>query len=400
MVRIFAISLLLCAVCGPLAAGQLLSGLGAEEGVLLLRNGQVLRGKIAQTGDLYYVFLDGGEIRVPLVEVEFCCRDLEEGYALKRQKIEPGKVEDHLRLAQWCLRHGLTGYAATQLATAKDTDARDPRIPLLERRLKLALAEPAPEKLALAAATPIAELHDLDQLIHTLPVGTVETFTGSIQPLLLNHCSVANCHGVSSTNKLRLLRWPSGRPASRRLTQRNLHTVLTLVDRERPAESPLISTPIKPHGPLDKPVFTNHQLAKFKQLVAWVHEVSKSPAPAPPDTVSEPPPLLQTLASHALNQSDPSIPSGSRPPQSASMGDDPTQPVASAPSTSAENQKTLRPGRPPRAAFVPVDEFDPRIFNRRFFGEEESTEVAEDSEETTEVPEADSDAAVDAPLAK
>jgi hypothetical protein len=383
MARILALSLALCAVCAPLAAGQPLSGLGAEDGVLLLRNGQVLRGKIAHAGDLYYVFLDGGEIRVPLVEVEFCCRDLEEGYALKRDKIEPRKVEDHLRLAQWCLRHNLTGYAATQLATAKDADARDPRIPLLERRLKLALAEPAPEKLALAAANPIAELHDLDRLIHTLPVGTVETFTGSIQPLLLNHCSVANCHGVSSTNKLRLLRGPSGRPASRRLTQRNLHTVLTLVDRAQPAESLLISTPIRPHGPLDKPVFTNQQLAKFKQLVAWVHEVSKSSAPAPPSTVAEPSPLLQTLSSHAAGKRDRYVGAATGGELPTSTAVDSAQLAESSVSASGEEPPASVPDSLPKAAFVPVDEFDPRIFNRRFFGEDDAAEDDADEDDDT-----------------
>jgi hypothetical protein len=78
-------------------------------GVLLLRNGQAIEGKIARAGDLYYVALPGGEIRIQVADVELCCRSLEEGYWRKRAAAELGNVHDHLRLAQWCLRHGLFG---------------------------------------------------------------------------------------------------------------------------------------------------------------------------------------------------------------------------------------------------------------------------------------------------
>ncbi len=75
-----------------------------QPGLVLLRNGQVMSGKITQAGNFYYVTLPGGEIRLPAEQVELACRNLTEGYERKRAGIDPEKLADHLDLAIWCLR--------------------------------------------------------------------------------------------------------------------------------------------------------------------------------------------------------------------------------------------------------------------------------------------------------
>jgi hypothetical protein len=105
--------------------------LGPREGVLLLKNGQVLSGRITPAGDHYLLTTGETEIRLKAVDVEYCCRDLEEGYQRKSLAIEPGRVEPHLDLADWCLRHGLLGYAAKEISQALVEDPRHPKIPLM-----------------------------------------------------------------------------------------------------------------------------------------------------------------------------------------------------------------------------------------------------------------------------
>ena len=46
---------------------------------------------------------------------------------------------------------------------------------------------------------------------------------------------------------------------SRRATQRNLYSVLSIVDRERPGESLLLTVPTRPHGTVKSAIFTTRE---------------------------------------------------------------------------------------------------------------------------------------------
>ena len=335
--------------------------LGPEPGVLLLRNGQVIEGKITRAGDLYYVTLPNGEIRIRAADVEFCCPNLEEGYRSKRAAVRLGNVHDHLELAQWSLRHGLFGHAGRELADALDADPTHPMIGVLERRLKMAMQPPATPPQPAKPSNPAPSLEGLDRLVRGMPPGSVETFAERIQPLLMNNCTAAGCHGQGSETDFRLLRVPVGRPPSRRLTQRNLHATLQLIDREKPSASPLLTAPIRPHGTAKTAIFTDRQITQYRWMVDWVRRVAERPEPEVPATVApqEKPPVRAMPAE--------------------SGGFDSPRPEASHPAdrqiVAEAVEKGLLPLRPkvkrgaslPR--FVPADPFDPEIFNRRFFGE-------------------------------
>jgi hypothetical protein len=340
-----------------------------QQGLLLLRNGQLLEGKITPTGDRFYMELDSGKVWVKAADVEIHCRNLEEGYWLKRSAVELGTVQSHLDLAQWCIQHMLLGHAADELRDALLIDPQHPRIELLERRLKLAqqkaptkAAEPAPQ------STPSAD--DLDRLVRGMPAGAVETFTTSIQPLLINHCTSAGCHGPAAENEPRFVRVSAGR-TTKRLTQRNLHTALTLVNREKPLESPLLTVPAQPHGSSKTAVFNDLQSASYRQLAAWVQQVSQAPSTPQPATVAGPmPPLLQTMSPSGVQRASFEAPL----PQRLAA---PDKPPAEAEREAPPPQIRVGPGAPPsRSApqrgelpggFQPKDAFDPEIFNRRFF---------------------------------
>ena len=176
-------------------------GASGDRPILVLKNGQILEGRISQSQDGYVVDLGDGQIRVKSAEVDLICNNLEEGYQHKRAAIQVGNVHHHLELAQWCLRHDLLGPAATELADAVAADPTNPMIGALQHRLKLAMEPPA-EPAAKAVAGPTNE--DLDRLLRALPPGTVETFTQSVQPVLMNHCATGGCHGPQSSTSLRL----------------------------------------------------------------------------------------------------------------------------------------------------------------------------------------------------
>jgi hypothetical protein len=351
----------------PLAlarAGDAPLDVSPQPGVVLLRNGQVLSGKITQAGDDYYIALSSGEIRLHANQIDLVCRDLQEGYERKRSRLDPEKVADHLDLALWCLWQQLYENAAREIADARALDPRHPRIPLVERQLKLAQEQPSHNDRKVAGgAGPSTE--DLDRLLRGMPPGTVEQFTNTVQPLLLNTCATSGCHGAQSDSKLKLLRTQLGKTASRRFTQRNLYSVVELIDRADPAASPLLTAPLTPHGTAKAPIFTNKDVVQYRQLVYWVMRVGRSGAEQPPNVEKPDDHLLQQLPQMGR----------AAPPQGAANGlliGGPQMPIAPTegarlpqPAAKSDSKKSLHTGT---IADVdpPGDPFDASIFNERY----------------------------------
>lgn len=333
--------------------------LGGGDGVLLLRNGELIEGHVSSSGDGYDVVLADGEIRIRAADVDLFCRDVRECYDRQHQAIEADKPEQHLTLAEWCLRHRLLKEAASEIGDAMALEPKHPKIGLLERRLKLLLEENA---VATDSTNPPAQrvfTKQLDTMVRGMPPGSMEMFTHSVQPLLLNHCSTAGCHGPQSASSFRLLRAPAGRTGSRRSTQRNLHAVLAMVNRDAPETSPLLAVPLKPHGAAKAAIFTDREAAQYKQIVLWVYQIANYREPSAPAKLAEPAgPLLQTVSATESTPDSAGLPHEFGLPGS----------VATAQSGSAKAGQ--RPARtaPQRGAvtekYVPRDEFDPELFNR------------------------------------
>jgi hypothetical protein len=297
--------------------------------------------------------LPAGEIFPKVSEVEMFCRDLHEGYLRKRQSVRPDRVEDRLDLAEWCIRHHLLDQAATELRDAAAADNTHPMIPLLHRRLELAKnPPPAPE----ASRATIVSHDELDRLIRGLPPESVETFTTSIQPLLINHCATAGCHGPHSQTTWQLLRVPLAKSATRRVTQRNIASTLDLVNRESPSASQLLTVPLEQHGTTRGPIFSSREIAQYKLLVDWVYRVANGTKPAPPPSVQpESPPLFQAIQPAEPPEKGGAAPPARDAPASLKLRDE----------TSAGANASGKP-KPDSPVYVPVDPFDAEVFNRRY----------------------------------
>jgi hypothetical protein len=270
-------------------ATPLPSGLGKPgESVLLLRNGEVLQGRVVRNGDRYEVRVPGGEIHVKAAEVQYECRDLGEVYRRKVALIQRDRALDRLELAQWCIKVGLLEHASRELAEAAALDPKHPMLEILRRRL-VAASTPLPRvdpSSRSGLAGPTAQ--ELDRMVRGLPPKTVEMFAQTIQPMLVNNCSAAACHGQSVTNGFRLLRVPADSPPSRLLTQRNLHATLQWVDLDSPDASPLLSYATRAHGAARVPVFTDRQIQQFRQLRDWCYRVAKAEAAVMQASYDEP----------------------------------------------------------------------------------------------------------------
>ncbi len=249
----------------------------ADAQLLLLRNGEVLAGRISRDGDSYRLTLADGEVRVKPSDVELICHNLDEAYLFKHSRLALGRVDDHLDLAEWALRQGLPGYAAKEIAASLAIDPKNPRVEFLDRRLKQSLDLQA----AAAKQKPTAEVHrisdeDLDRMVRGMPPGAVEAFTETIQPLLMNSCATSSCHGPGSKSNYVLIRIPPDRTGNRRLTQRNLQSTIQMLDYQSPSQSRLLAAASKPHGNTPTAIFDS-QTVKYRQLLNWIAVVTEKP---------------------------------------------------------------------------------------------------------------------------
>lgn len=327
------------------AAGQ------PSRGVLVLRNGEVLSGITSKVGDRYVVARsDGTELRIPTREVEMHCLDLEEAYLRRRQTVSRRDASAVLQLAEWCLRCGLHARAADELLIAFALAPRDPRIKSLERRLQAATTPEPIRQTPLVTAPAAPRSLFVERLPPSLPAEVTENFTSRIQPLLLNRCGNATCHGERSSSTFQLFSPGVGKNATLRHTQHNLTAVVQQLHSDKPADSPLLIVPQGPHGGCSASVFSERDRAQLELLKRWVLMASRATAEDP-------------LVANGSSQDQ--IPrDGTAQPVSS--------PGAAIPTTTAAlsgNQHLPQNKAPEHETAATIDfqdPFDPERFNRRF----------------------------------
>ncbi|QGJ69879.1 Hypothetical protein PBC10988_15660 [Planctomycetales bacterium 10988] len=374
--------------------------LGPQEGMVFLKNGQVLSGRISRSGDRYFVVLPQGEIQLTSQQVEFVCQSLEEGYWRKRETMDQTRVEDHLELTQWCLTHRLLRQAATELRISLELDAHHPKIPILERQLRWAFEnqrKPAtPTESAKPTSTKVTttempvesptmlqpqrtpqqnEGELLDALVKQLPEGAMAYYTQRVQPLLLNHCSTAQCHGSFSEAKWQLWRMPPDQPPQLRLSQRNLQETLNWIDSSDYTSSPLLTKAIEAHGGSEKAPMEIKDREGYRALAYWVQYVANSKAVATVQQINEQgeatsPTNTASTSSLPATQQTSAVEENSTPPipRTDSIPINVEAPEREQRGLTIEEQ-LAQPHTPKApASFTPKDPFDPEVFNRRYHG--------------------------------
>lgn len=344
--------LVLPALAAPPSGGKV--ELAPQAGVVILKNGHTITGKVTRAGD-YLVVTQGesSELRLPAADVEFVSRDLEEAYVRKAAALPKDQVGPQLDLAEWCLRHDMPAQATERWIAAYRIDPDHRRMAAVEQRLKLYAQRPAP---AAPASQEKATLgpEELDRFTRDLPKSTVEKFAATVQPILLNRCANGGCHGPSATSEFKLFRPAFGQVANRRFTQRNLHAALQQIDRSNPEHSALLTKPQGRHGGAAEPVFDKQSQMQLEQLAAWVRQSTIEPAVAQPATIRS--------GAQALSQ--PARVSPITEPESAAETESKAPPAEQKPLESSAVGGKAKSAT--AAAFTPRDPFDAEQFNRLY----------------------------------
>ncbi len=263
--------------------------------MVVLKNGEVISGEVHLQAERIIVLGNDCELTLQTRDVDFVCDSLDEAYRTMQLRAAGGRIDDHLNLADWCLRHDLLGDAGSEIAASMAIDPRNARLMLLDRQLQLAIEESGKEKPTVPSSSKLAlpaSPEELERMVRCLPMGTVESFTSTIQPMLLNYCATAGCHGPSGSSKYTLLRQSLGKQPLARITQRNLYNTLQWIDHEKPEESKLLKAAAEPHGIVGAMPAATLDFSKDQELTAWAMQVGQGvkspPAFAASPVIAEP----------------------------------------------------------------------------------------------------------------
>jgi hypothetical protein len=210
------------------------SSVANGERILVLRTGRVMKGRIKKISTGWLVSTNRGNAVIPFGQVHFDADDLNAAYL--RLRIQNGRptVASHLRLAEWCLSQNILAEAARELRDALEKDSANETARLMLNRVDNEIRrrtprEPEAERPSDVVILTNRQIEVADDEVRSLSGLSPETareFVASIQPLLLNKCGNARCHGPAAKNDFQLTRLRSGVSNSRVVSERNLAAVL------------------------------------------------------------------------------------------------------------------------------------------------------------------------------
>lgn len=423
--------------------------LGQEFGqgaVLLKETDRVLTGRILQRADFCEIEIaPNSRVSIPNDRVAHVAGSLQELYQFKRSKMSQNSIGDHFQLTRWCLSNGLLPQAAEHFSVVAQRNPNHPRVKQLgvELEEQLLRDEAFRKYLGMAPLTPAATVTTPSRIVSknaatSAAVVTASTFEGGsagypeaghpevvqrftqrVEPILLSRCSQAACHGVRSTNALRLLE-PFGRTHAR-TTSDNLVSVLQQIDGATSAVaagdgaagaveagegaavglSPLLQYATRAHGTQPAPAIPFTETRLVQELQGWIDFVhnpvvaavatgpsfDRNSVGTPEQTGSAAGTIPFEFLGTGLN---PVVPGGAplrpvprvddRSPAGSSQVPTPFPasgfPVGTLPPSQAELdaldaqlKAALGEKAPANDGSPPLDPFDPREFNRKTHGQ-------------------------------
>lgn len=354
-----------------------------SEGVIVLDDGRVFSGKISNVTGGYRVEWNGTYAIVPFAKVDVTSPTLHGAYVALRDRILKPTAADHLQLAEWCLSNKLVGQARTEVTKALTLEPLRPEARVLMTQID-DLINPEKQKVQLpsqAAMTIDGFLRAEQDKSSGMNRQAHQDFIRQIQPLLMNKCGNAACHGASAQNTFQLQAIHRGTSGNRLQSQQNLEAVLKFIDKSNPGRSQLLLTDPTLNSVHRKVFLGSRGAIQYQILSNWVASVAGKPLTA----TSQP-----AMAANAYNKrpgSGEANSSMNRPTQPSSNSIQLLSAQEIVPASATErrdqinrstanstddltslNKRQQAALRQEAIQQAQPDPFDPEIFNRRIHG--------------------------------
>ena len=320
--------------------------------LVVLKDGQILAGIISENPMGVGIQIGPEYHSIPHDQVNVTATSLADAYEKMRDKLTNGSGLEHLQLSRWCRKWCLFEQADVELKTAH---ALDPS--LTPANLNAALH---------AEEESIAEAQNELRMVMT-PNGVVERsersnlgllrenhrdFIRQVQPLLMNKCGNANCHGEAADNRFLLEPIRSAMAVNRLQNHANVVSVLKFIDFEQPEQSPLLtSLSDSTHSIVFSGAKAREQYALLRNWILEVGRTSQIDV-----ALLTPQPQVQRESTTRIQ---PAWQQETHPNMVSSTVAVP-KPFVAATSTRPLSLETSPP--------APIDAFDPELFNRRVHG--------------------------------
>lgn len=323
---------------------------GKRTGVLVLKTGKLVEGQLSQRAGGYLVELPKGSYLVPFERVQVAAEDRHGAYE-KLKASQPNPTPDYqVALARWCMAWKLHKEARLELRDALVADPNHKTAREMYARLHQLLhpdqqvvEKPKPKtREGFQASDPVS--------LSGLSPDLAKSYVVRVQPLLLNRCGNAACHGTASNQEFRLSHVRRG---LNRTTLENLDTVLRYVDVTHPENSPLLKVPSGTHGRNGRPIFYGTAGEQNLETIQdWVTQVAKEQ-----DSDSDSQPSKNPFARRTSDE---------QPDETLIRGTpEEPQPLTEEQRAEQEKEKLLNS----ILKNEQKDAFDPEEFNRKFGGQ-------------------------------
>ena len=274
--------LLLAALLWPAGAYAQESG-----HTLLLKNERLLEGTVYRLGDRYQVKMgEGSKVTIPADQVAFVGQSKLEAYQFLKSSVATWTVGEHFQLTRWCLLNGLLDEATAHYQLVAQSHGEHTRVKQLGKELEKKLLEipgfraylglaPIEKQSPVVTASAVVPASDdgqsVDIISTTMHPEIAALYSRKVQPILMNRCSQAACHGTQTKTGL-MIKQPYAREFARISTE-NLASVLKYVRRESKEISPLLKYATKAHGIQKQAAISVAETQLLKELSEWIQFV-------------------------------------------------------------------------------------------------------------------------------
>jgi hypothetical protein len=223
----------------------------AAEPMVLLSNGNIMRGTLQIQGDLAVLQRDdGSQMRLRRDQVVHSADSIEALYEYRVKRRSFRNPTAHVEDAKWCLRHGLITQAKAEWEGLRELDPSHPECERLRRQIE-------------AAHTPRGRVEERELMLPNTAASSNEpsidypegfspaaiaAFATRVQPMLINRCSNAGCHRAGGETKWQLSHLGINVRVSAQMTQRNLSATLPYLNLDAPLSSDLLVHATTAHG--------------------------------------------------------------------------------------------------------------------------------------------------------
>ncbi|MEM8733587.1 MAG: hypothetical protein AAGG44_05180 [Planctomycetota bacterium] len=285
--------------CPQFAAAQSTSrGIHSDSvvgGAVLLKTSQrVIEGRVVPSGDALTVHMsEDAKVQLPLDSVEHVAADKRAIYEYKAKGKDSSqwRAGDDFKLTRWCLSNEMYLEATEHYQRVAKFNRDHPRVKQLALELRSKLLSnpgfrqhlglpPEPSQIAAQSAgknagsqseTGSVRPAGVDFSVTTMHPEIAGHFSRRIQPILMNRCSQAACHGGQSANGLRILE--PYRSAYERVTTENLRSVLGQVSSRPETLAPLLTYATTAHGIQRQAAISVTETQLLSELTTWVRFV-------------------------------------------------------------------------------------------------------------------------------